>query len=107
MSVHQVASDLEVPVGKTDQLVSTTDLKGVITYCNETFCRIAGFTESELLGQNHNIVRHPDMPKAAFADMWSHLKKVIHGAESLRIVLKPTVITGLMPTSPLSTKMES
>lgn len=75
MSVHQVASDLEVPVGKTDQLVSTTDLKGVITYCNETFCRIAGFTESELLGQNHNIVRHPDMPKAAFADMWSHLKK--------------------------------
>ncbi len=75
MSATQMSSGLEVPVEKTDQLVSTTDLKGVITYCNETFCRIAGFKEEELLGQNHNIVRHPDMPKAAFADMWSHLKK--------------------------------
>ncbi len=75
MSAKQKSSALEVPVEKMDQLVSTTDLKGVITYCNDTFCRIAGFTEEELLGQNHNIVRHPDMPKAAFADMWSHLKK--------------------------------
>ncbi|MES7112309.1 PAS domain-containing protein, partial [Cutibacterium acnes] len=39
------------------------------------FCRIAGFTEQELLGQNHNIVRHDDMPKAAFADMWKRLKQ--------------------------------
>ncbi len=75
MSVKQKNSALEVPVGNTDQLVSTTDLKGVITYCNDTFCRIAGFSKEELLGQNHNIVRHSDMPKAAFADMWSHLKK--------------------------------
>ncbi len=75
MSAELNTSALEVPVEKNDQLVSTTDLKGVITYCNETFCRIAGFKQEELLGQNHNIVRHPDMPKAAFADMWSHLKK--------------------------------
>lgn len=75
MSANQTTSGIEVPVEKTDQLVSTTDLKGVITYCNETFCRIAGFDQQELLGQNHNIVRHPDMPKAAFADMWSHLKQ--------------------------------
>ncbi|MDP2574588.1 PAS domain-containing protein, partial [Vibrio penaeicida] len=65
----------EVLVGENEQLVSTTDLKGVITYCNPAFCRVAGFEESELLGQNHNLVRHTDMPKAAFADMWSHLKK--------------------------------
>ncbi|WGY45184.1 methyl-accepting chemotaxis protein [Vibrio sp. ABG19] len=74
MSVIQ-SSQNEVPVGEQDQLVSTTDLKGVITYCNDTFCRIAGFEEHELLGQNHNIVRHNDMPKAAFADMWQHLKQ--------------------------------
>ncbi|MBD1556403.1 methyl-accepting chemotaxis protein [Vibrio sp. S9_S30] len=65
----------EVLVGDNEQLVSTTDLKGVITYCNPAFCRIAGFEENELLGQNHNLVRHTDMPKAAFADMWAHLKK--------------------------------
>lgn len=75
MSGRQFSSTKEVPVSQHDQLVSTTDLKGVITYCNETFCRIAGFTEQELLGQNHNIVRHDDMPKAAFADMWKRLKQ--------------------------------
>ncbi|MCG3767210.1 PAS domain-containing protein [Vibrio cincinnatiensis] len=69
------ASAQEVPLTENDQLVSTTDLKGVITYCNDTFCRIAGFQEHELLGQNHNIVRHQDMPKAAFADLWKHLKQ--------------------------------
>ncbi|MHC6529204.1 MULTISPECIES: methyl-accepting chemotaxis protein [unclassified Vibrio] len=74
MSVNISSSGVEVAVGDADQLVSTTDLQGVITYCNEAFCRIAGFTESELLGQHHNIVRHADMPKAAFADMWKHLK---------------------------------
>ncbi|ELK2034622.1 PAS domain-containing protein [Vibrio vulnificus] len=58
-----------------EQLVSTTDLKGVITYCNEAFCRIAEFSEQELLGENHNIVRHSDMPKAAFGDMWQNLKQ--------------------------------
>ncbi|WP_195723408.1 methyl-accepting chemotaxis protein [Vibrio furnissii] len=75
MSANQSSMQQEVPVGEHDQLVSTTDLNGVITYCNETFCRIAGFQEQELLGQNHNIVRHVDMPKAAFADMWKHLKQ--------------------------------
>ncbi|MBY7818482.1 methyl-accepting chemotaxis protein [Vibrio fluvialis] len=75
MSATQSSMQQEVPVGEHDQLVSTTDLKGVITYCNETFCRVAGFQEHELLGQNHNIVRHVDMPKAAFADMWKHLKQ--------------------------------
>lgn len=60
---------------QNEQLVSTTDTKGVITYANDAFCRIAGYSEQELVGQNHNIVRHPDMPKAAFADMWQKLKR--------------------------------
>jgi PAS domain S-box-containing protein len=55
-------------------LVSKTDLKGVITYANEAFVEISGYTLDELLGRSHNIVRHPDMPPAAFEDMWRTLQ---------------------------------
>jgi len=57
------------------QLVSITDLDGRITYANEEFCSVAGYSLDELIGQHHNIVRHPTMPKAAFADLWSKLKQ--------------------------------
>jgi len=59
----------------TEQLVSITDLDGIITYANDEFCKIAGYSREELIGQHHNIVRHPSMPKAAFADLWSKLKQ--------------------------------
>jgi len=52
-------------------IVSETDRKGVITKVNKRFCDISGYTEDELVGQPHNMVRHPDMPKEAFKDMWS------------------------------------
>lgn len=55
-------------------LISVTDLKGRITYCNSNFISVSGFTREELLGQPHNLVRHPDMPEEAFRDMW----KTIH-----------------------------
>ena len=58
-----------------DQLVSTTDLQGMIIYANPEFCEIAGYSLNELIGQHHNIVRHPDMPKAAFTDMWEKLNR--------------------------------
>ncbi len=58
-----------------EQLVSTTDLNGIITYANPEFCKIAGYSLEELIGQHHNIVRHPDMPKAAFKDLWEKLKR--------------------------------
>ncbi len=64
----------EVRVTKTDTILSTTELSGVITYCNDDFVNISGFTIDELLGESHNIVRHPDMPAAAFADLWTTLK---------------------------------
>ena len=51
-------------------LISVTDLKGRITYCNTNFVNVSGFSREELLGQPHNIVRHPDMPEEAFRDMW-------------------------------------
>jgi len=55
-------------------ILSTTDLKGAITYVNPDFIEISGFDETELIGQNHNIVRHPDMPPAAFKDLWQTIK---------------------------------
>lgn len=55
-------------------LVSQTDLKGVIQYANRDFIQISGYSYDELMGQNHNMIRHPDMPPAAFEDMWSTIK---------------------------------
>jgi aerotaxis receptor len=55
-------------------ILSTTNPKGIITYANDDFLAISGFTTEELLGINHNIVRHPEMPPAAFADLWETIK---------------------------------
>jgi aerotaxis receptor len=65
----------EVHFDESQELVSTTDLRGVITYANTEFCTVAGYSIQELVGKNHNIVRHPDMPKAAFKEMWETLKQ--------------------------------
>lgn len=56
------------------EIISTTDLKGIIETVNEDFITISGFDENELVGKNHNLVRHPDMPPEAFADLWATLK---------------------------------
>jgi len=60
---------------KQGLIVSSTDLKGIITYANRKFCNIAGYTKEELIGKNHNIVRHPDMPKAAFQEVWDTISE--------------------------------
>ncbi len=64
----------EVPFPSGQYLVSKTDLKGIITYCNDAFILLSGFSSDELLGKSHNIVRHPDMPPAAFEDLWKTVK---------------------------------
>ncbi|WP_017444100.1 methyl-accepting chemotaxis protein [Gayadomonas joobiniege] len=64
----------EVQIADGQELVSTTDLRGVITYVNEAFCAVSGYSKEELIGKNHNIIRHPDMPKHAFSELWGHLK---------------------------------
>ena len=58
----------------SQKLISSTDLNGRIRHCNRAFVEVSGFTREELIGQPHNIVRHPDMPPAAYENMWSHLK---------------------------------
>lgn len=64
----------EVRMRKGGRLITTTDPKGEITYCNDEFVEISGFSRDELIGQPHNIIRHPDMPPAVFKDMWEYLK---------------------------------
>ena len=61
------------PPDKT--LVSKTDAQGIITFVNRDFVEVCGFSESELVGANHNIIRHPDMPAPAFEIMWKTLQR--------------------------------
>lgn len=64
----------EQPFPEGKYVVSRTDLKGLITAANSTFVELSGFSMSELIGQNHNLVRHPDMPPQAFSDLWDTVK---------------------------------
>ena len=61
--------------GEDELIVSKTDLKGHLTYCNDVFLRIAGYTEAECLGQPHSMIRHPEMPRAIFALLWSTIQE--------------------------------
>ncbi len=64
--------ETEVPEGEL--IVSRTNLEGIVTYVNETFAEISGYTPEELVGKPHNIVRHPDMPSSVFATLWETIK---------------------------------
>jgi aerotaxis receptor len=72
--VNMPVSNVERHLKDGDYIVSKTDLKGRITYVNRPFLEISGFTEEELIGKAHNIVRHPDMPPPAYADLWKTLQ---------------------------------
>jgi aerotaxis receptor len=67
--------DREVPFPDGKLIVSATDLKGIITHCNQSFIDMSGFAREELLGQPHHILRHPDMPAVAFAGLWETIEK--------------------------------
>src|ERR1700710_982108 len=64
----------EVLLSEDSLLVSQTDTGGRITFANDAFVRVSGFTHEELLGAAHNLVRHPHMPAAAFRDLWTTVK---------------------------------
>ncbi|MBM9549074.1 PAS domain-containing protein [Leptospira sp. 201903074] len=67
-------TDTEIEFKEGTKITSKTDLKGIITYVNEDFLHISGYAEQELIGQPHNLIRHPDMPIAAFQDLWDTIK---------------------------------
>ncbi len=64
----------ETKVPKNEEIISRTDFAGIITYVNDTFARISGYEPEELIGKPHSIIRHPDMPKSAFEDLWKTIK---------------------------------
>lgn len=65
----------EISFGEDEIIVSKTDPRGVITYVNAVFMRISGYTEAELLGQPHNLIRHPAMPRCVFKLLWDRIKE--------------------------------
>ncbi|WP_019450579.1 PAS domain-containing methyl-accepting chemotaxis protein [Cupriavidus sp. BIS7] len=74
MRNNQPVTQREHPLSPDVYLISRTDLKGRITFANRAFIEVSGFTSEELLGAAHNLVRHPDMPPEAFADLWASLE---------------------------------
>ncbi len=74
MKKNLPVTDNEVMFGEDDRIISTTNLKGIITSVNDAFVRISGFNRDELVGFNHNVVRHPDMPPLAFENLWGTVK---------------------------------
>ncbi|PPK69259.1 methyl-accepting chemotaxis sensory transducer with TarH sensor /methyl-accepting chemotaxis sensory transducer with Pas/Pac sensor [Methylobacter tundripaludum] len=74
MKINLPITNVERALTETDSIVTKTDLEGMITYANEDFIRICGFTREELIGVPHNIIRHPDMPVEVFADLWQSMK---------------------------------
>ena len=75
MKTNLPITQTEATFPKGHYIVSRTDLKGITTYVNETFVNISGFLREELIGKNHNVVRHPDMLPAAFEWMWKTIKE--------------------------------
>ena len=75
MKINLPVTQIEVPFPKGRYIVSRTDLKGITTYANDTFVDVSGFSREELIGKNHNVVRHPDMLPGAFAWLWDTLKE--------------------------------
>jgi len=71
MQTVSVSDDEVIFDGST--LISETDILGTITYVNKKFCEVMGYSKDELVGQPHNIIRHPDMPRLAFQEMWNRI----------------------------------
>ena len=74
MSIRPQPTQHEKVLGEEDFIVSKTDLKGIITYGNRIFIDISGYSEKELLGAPHSILRHPDMPRAVFKLLWDTIQ---------------------------------
>jgi len=74
MQYNQSEFLIETKVPDDELIISRTDLKGNITHANDLFCEISGYTNEELKGKPHNIVRHPDMPSSVFASLWKTIK---------------------------------
>ena len=75
MSTEKILIDEEIQLDPKRYIVSETDEKGRITFCNDYFIEICGYSKEELIGSPHNIIRHPDMPKVVFKLLWETIKQ--------------------------------
>lgn len=75
---HILYTDIETPYPDGKLIVSTTDINGIITHVNKAFVEMSGYTEEELIGSPHSILRHPDMPAVAFKDLWDTVNRGEH-----------------------------
>lgn len=92
----------EIEMDHSSLIISETDAKGVITFANDDFIRYSGYSWDELLGQPHNILRHQDMPKAAFADLWETIKEGKTWNGFVKNKTKRGIFTGSTPPYLLS-----
>lgn len=74
MSKGITPKNVERRFNECEVIVSKTDLTGKITYCNEIFCEVAGYSFDELIGKPHSIIRHPDMPRSVFKLLWTRVE---------------------------------
>ena len=75
MSNKKIIIDEEIQLDPKRYIISETDAKGKITFCNDYFIEVCGYTKDELIGKPHNIIRHPDMPKVVFKLLWETIKQ--------------------------------
>ena len=75
MSNEKIIIDEEIQLDPKRYIISETDAKGKITFCNDYFIEVCGYTKDELIGKPHNIIRHPDMPKVVFKLLWETIKQ--------------------------------
>ena len=74
MKTNLPITRIEIDYPESAVFITRTDTRGVVTYANDSFVEISGFSREELVGENHNLVRHPDMPPWAFEDLWKTVK---------------------------------
>ncbi|GAA0579068.1 methyl-accepting chemotaxis protein [Halomonas salifodinae] len=74
MRINQPVTEAEYDIGDAQNLISRTDLRGRVTYASPSFSEVSGYRQEELVGAPHNLIRHPDMPEAAFANLWATLQ---------------------------------
>ena len=99
MRNNQPVYDQEYTLHDEQYLISRTDARGRIIYANPAFVEVSGFSREELVGSAHNIVRHPDMPEEAFADLWRTIQRGDSWTGVVRTGARTAAITGCWPTS--------
>ena len=107
MKSNMPVTQIEHALNDKTTLLSTTDKESHITYANSAFIDASGFNEQQLMGEPHNIIRHPDMPPAAFADMWYTLQQGDSWTGMVKTVGRMATITGFAPTLHRSGTMKS